>query len=203
MINEDKDDDSKSMKSKLTKDQIIEILCTIRAQYFDALAKGNDPKAIKLGVGFAAMRGGLMSGQMLMYSYRAFEGVTAAATAGVVGSGFTALVPGPLQIVATAMAYSAMVGIAHSRYKKGIISKKQYKKVATKGAAGAAGSLAGMIAGSFVGFAAGQVIIPIPVVGGIIGTVVGTVAGTIAGGKLAMGFYDKIETNIKKKRLQE
>ena len=95
-----------------------------------------------------------------------------------------------------------MVGIAHHKHKKGEISKKEFKKIVKKGGVGTVGAMAGMFAGSFIGFAAGQIIIPIPIVGGVIGTIVGSVSRTIAGGKLGMAIYDKVENNIRKKRLQ-
>ena len=112
-----------------------------------------------------------------------------------------AVAPGPWQVVVGSMLYAAVVGIHYRKMKKGLITKKQFKKFAGRTGAGLVGAISGIIAGSFAGFALGQVIIPVPILGGVIGCVLGSVSGSLAGSALGNKVHDKIETKIRKRNL--
>ena len=89
---------------------------------------------------------------------------------------------------------TAKTGLDYRKYKKGEITKEQFKKNAKKYLYQGAGYVVGSISGMAAGFAVGSVIFP--GIGSIIGAVAGAIGGTIAGEKLSMKAYANIEKQI-------
>lgn len=86
---------------------------------------------------------------------------------------------------------AAKTGIDYWKYKKGQITKTEYKKNVKKYTFLGGGVVVGSISGMAAGFAVGSVIFP--GVGSIVGAVAGAIGGTVAGEKLGMKAYAKIE----------
>jgi hypothetical protein len=86
---------------------------------------------------------------------------------------------------------TAKTGLDYRKYKKGEITKTQFKKNVKKYSMLGAGLVVGSISGMAAGFALGSVIFP--GVGSIIGAVAGAIGGTIAGEKLSLKAYDSVE----------
>lgn len=92
--------------------------------------------------------------------------------------------------------FTAQTGINYRRYKKGQITKDQFKNRTKRGAAGTIGGMAGSASGMFAGFFAGQLLIPVPVLGGVIGSLVGGFAGGFFGAKVSIRVYERIEARL-------
>ena len=95
----------------------------IRQEYYDQVAAGKDPKIVKMGIGFNAWKGGLVSLGMTNYALRGANAANAVMAASSVAGGMSALAPGPAQVVFTTILYASMVGVHYRKYKKGVISK--------------------------------------------------------------------------------
>ena len=102
--------------------------------------------------------------------------------------------------------FSAQNGLNYRRYKKGVITKDEFKNRTKKGAVAQVGGITGSASGMFAGFFAGQVLIPIPVVGALVGCLVGGFAGGMVGAKTSVRVYEKIEArialNVEKRKAQ-
>lgn len=85
------------------------------------------------------------------------------------------------------------MGLTYRKYKKGLISKKDFKRSAKLGAVQTASQLGGASGGAAVGFAIGSVA---SVPGAIIGTVIGGIVGGLAARKIATKVYEKIEMKM-------
>lgn len=101
----------------------------------------------------------------------------------------------PLAYTVVGLIYVAETAINYRKYKKGAITKKEFKKRAAIGAIGKLSALLGTSVGAAAGFAAGTAIAP--GLGSIIGIVVGGVSGSLLLRYLALKaikkIYDQIE----------
>ena len=100
----------------------------------------------------------------------------------------------PLAVTVSALVFLAETGLNYRRYKKGKITKSEFKKLVAEGAIGTVGGLVGTTAGAALGFSVGTLILP--VVGSRIGAGIGAVGGFIAGHKLSVRAFAKIEHAI-------
>ena len=119
-----------------------------------------------------------------------------ASTATVLSAGGAVAAPGPIGLLVSGVFFSAQTGLDYRRFKKGVITKQEFKRRTKRGAFATGGSMVGTTGGMVGGFFAGQLLIPIRVVGGIIGTVVGGFAGGFTGAKVSTALYDKIEAKM-------
>lgn len=92
------------------------------------------------------------------------------------------------------MVYIAESGYNYRLFKRGKISKTEFKDRLKQGAVGTVGGLACASAGAALGFVVGSTIFP--VVGSIIGVFVGGVAGGISGKRLSLKLLMRIEEKI-------
>lgn len=125
----------------------------------DAIAKGNaDVDKVINSLGQRIFRGGLLTIQMSAISYKGF--VSAGMTlAGGVDHALNFF--GPYKWVFAASIYTAQTGINYRKYKKGQITKKEFKRRAELGGVTIIGGLTGATAGSAIGFAIGTIAGPI------------------------------------------
>ena len=152
---------------------VILFLQAIRKEFMDQIAKGNkDVDAVINSLGQRIFRGGLLTIQMSAITYKGF---TTAGMALVAGTGHALNFFGPYKWIFGACIYTAQTGINYRKYKKGQITKKEFKRRAELGAVTVIGGLTGATAGSAVGFAIGTI-------GGPIGQIIGIIIGGIAGG---------------------
>lgn len=139
-----------------------------------------------------------------MFTIKGTSGVAAMAaaeaagvgTAGALSSGGAAAYPGPMRFFVVGMVFSCQTGLDYRRFKKGLITKNEFKKRLRRGAFVTTGNLAGSSGGMVTGFVIGQLLIPLPVLGGVIGTVVGGICGGIAGVKASLKLYAKQEEKM-------
>lgn len=109
---------------------------------------------------------------------------------------------GPLAWTFVGVVYLAETGINYRRYKRGAISKEEFKSRLKQGAVGTVGGLACASAGAALGFVIGSACFP--VVGSIVGVLVGGVAGGVTGKRLSLKMLSKIEAKMAKiKELNE
>ena len=108
----------------------------------------------------------------------------------VAGSSFVA----PLAYTAAGLIYVAETGINYRKYKKGLITKKEFKKRALMGAVGKLSAILGTSIGAAAGFAVGTAIAP--GVGSIVGVVVGGVSGSLLLRALALKSIKKIDNYL-------
>lgn len=118
------------------------------------------------------------------------------AAASTLSSTSCAAAPGPVGLIVSGVLFSAQTGIEYRKYKRGEMTKDEFKKSTKKGAIMTSGSLVGSTGGMVGGFFAGQLLIPIPVVGGIIGAFAGGFAGGMTGAKVSLKWYEKMEARM-------
>jgi len=100
----------------------------------------------------------------------------------------------PLAYTAAGLIYVAETGINYRKYKKGLITKKEFKKRALMGAVGKLSAILGTSIGAAAGFAVGTAIAP--GVGSIVGVVVGGVSGSLLLRALALKSIKKIDNYL-------
>lgn len=105
---------------------------------------------------------------------------------------------GPLAWSFVGLVYIAETGINYRRYKRGDITKDEFKTRMKTGAVGTVGGLACASAGALLGFVVGSALFP--VVGSIVGVLLGGVVGGLAGKRLSVRMLMKIEAKIAKIR---
>lgn len=103
---------------------------------------------------------------------------------------------GPMALAFAALIFLAETGVNYRRYKKGKITKSEFKKLVAHGAVGTVGSLIGVTAGVAIGFAAGTAIFP--VVGSLLGAGIGAVGGFVAGKYLSLKMLEATESAIRR-----
>ena len=103
---------------------------------------------------------------------------------------------GPLAWTFVGVIYIAETGINYRRYKRGDITKDEFKKRVKQGAVGTVGGLACASAGAAIGFLIGSALFP--VVGSVAGVLIGGVVGGLAGKRLSIKMLNKIEEKIEK-----
>lgn len=109
---------------------------------------------------------------------------------------------GPIAWTYVGLVFVAETGINYRRYKRGDITKAEFKDRLKQNAVGTVGGLACASAGALLGFLAGSAVFP--VVGSIVGVFLGGVVGGIAGKRLSIKVLNKIETKIENiKKLQK
>ena len=135
-----------------------------------------------------------------MAATTATAAASGASTGAILGGAGSAAAPGPIGLIVSSVIFSAQTGLDYRKYKKGEITKDEFKTRTKKGAFRTTGSLVGTTTGMVGGFFAGQLLIPVPVVGGIIGTVVGGFAGGLTGAKVSIKLYDKMEAKLAENR---
>lgn len=101
---------------------------------------------------------------------------------------------GPIAWSFVGIVYLAETGINYRRYRRGDISKDEFKKRMKQGAVGTVGGLACGSAGALLGFLIGSAIFP--VVGSIAGILAGGVVGGLAGKRLSIKIFTKIEERM-------
>lgn len=101
---------------------------------------------------------------------------------------------GPLAWTFVGVIYLAETGINYRRYKRGDITKQEFKTRVKQGAVGTVGGIACASAGAALGFVIGSACFP--VVGSIVGVLVGGVAGGLAGKRLSIKMLNKIEAKM-------
>ena len=85
----------------------------------------------------------------------ATSATTTATASAAIAEGFKAAAPGPLSLIVAGAVYSAQTGLDYRKYKKGLISKAEFKKRTTSGAFATTGSILGATGGMVGGFFAG------------------------------------------------
>lgn len=162
----------------------------------DAVAKGDqDVDKVINSLGQRIFRGGLLTIQMSAITYKGFM------TAGMaLGAGVDHALNffGPYKWIFAASIYTAQTGINYRKYKKGLITKKEFKRRAELGAVTVIGGLTGATAGSAIGFAIGSVAGPI---GQIIGIIIGGIAGGIGGRQVSLKLFASIEKKMNRKEV--
>jgi len=109
---------------------------------------------------------------------------------------------GPIAWSFVGIVYLAETGINYRRYKRGDISKSEFKSRMKTGAVGTVGGLACASAGALLGFVIGSALFP--VVGSVVGVLLGGVVGGMTGKRLSIKVLNKIEDKIEKiKELQK
>jgi dolichol kinase len=114
------------------------------------------------------------------------------AVGALTASGMLTITP----IACAGLVYAAQLGINFRRYRKGMITKKQFKRSAKLGAARTGGRVLFASVGAAVGFVG---FIANPVVG-IAGVTLGGVVGGICGAKISTKVYVKVETIVEKRK---
>ena len=84
-----------------------------------------------------------------------YNGAMSAAAATSLSAGVVNVVPGPLKVVMGGLVYAAVTGIDYRMYKRGEITKDEFKSRAKVGAVGTVGGVLGSSAGMIGGFALG------------------------------------------------
>jgi outer membrane lipoprotein SlyB len=97
-----------------------------------------------------------------------------------------------------AVIFIAETGINYHFMKKGLITKKEFKKRMKLRAVGTVGGLACASGGAALGFLAGSA--AFPVVGSIVGVILGGFAGGLIGNRLSVASLNAVERRIKKAR---
>lgn len=175
------------------REDVIKFLNAIRKEFMDAIAKGDqDVDKVINSLGQRIFRGGLLTIQMSAITYKGV--VSAGMTLGA-GMDHALNFFGPYKWMFAAAIYTAQTGINYRKYKKGEITKKEFKRRAELGAVTVIGGLTGATAGSAVGFAIGTVGGPI---GQIIGIIVGGIAGGIGGRTVGLKLFATIEKKMNK-----
>lgn len=113
-----------------------------------------------------------------------------------------AAIPGAFGIIMAGVIYAAQTGVNYRKYRKGKITKEEFKRRAKMGAFGTTCKVVGSTGGLACGFLIGQLIIPIPMVGGFVGAFAGCFAGGIAGRKVSAKVYERIEKKIEARRAE-
>lgn len=155
-----------------------------------------------MGLGYKIYKGGLI---IIKVTALSSKGLRTAALVGTGGSGVAlagSAIIGPLAWTFVGVVYLAETGINYRRYKRGAISKEEFKNRLKQGAVGTVGGLACASAGAALGFVIGSACFP--VVGSIVGVLVGGVAGGVTGKRLSLKMMSKIEAKMAKiKELNE
>ena len=73
----------------------------------------------------------------------------------MVGNAGSICAPGPIGLIVSSVVFSAQTGLDFRKYKKGEISKDEFKKRTKRGAFATTGSLVGTTGGMVGGFFAG------------------------------------------------
>lgn len=120
-------------------------------------------------------------------------------SAALMGTGHAAALAGgaiigPIAWTYVGLVFIAETGINYRRYKRGDISKSEFKERLKQNAVGTVGGLACASAGALLGFLAGSAVFP--VVGSIVGVFLGGVIGGLTGKRLSIKILNKIETKI-------
>lgn len=157
----------------------------MRLEFLAEVEKGKNPEKVSKTLGFKLYQSGMIAMQSTL--------MTAKGAAAGLGAGIGGTTPGPLKLIVGGIIYTAKTGADYRAYKKGRISKSEFKRRMKVGAAATAGSITGSSVGMVGGFVAGQVIIPLPLIGGIIGCVAGGFVGGIMGTKTAVRIYERFE----------
>ena len=113
----------------------------------------------------------------------------------------TAIPHGPYAPVVLGLFFSAKTGLDYRKYKKGDITKAEFKKRTKKGALTTTSSMLGSAIGSVGGMIVCQIIIPLPLVGAVIGSVVGGFGGAFAASKITLRYYEKYEARVAVQKL--
>ena len=111
-------------------------------------------------------------------------------------SGLQVAAPGFLKVILGCVLFTAKTAVDYKAYKKGKISKKEFKRRCKLGAVATIGQFGGSSLCMVGGFALGQLLVPFPIVGGLIGTVVGGIIGGIAGQVISVRLYEKIAARL-------
>ena len=185
-------------------EKTIEFLRQLRAEFLAAVAQGQSPKEVSETMGTRVFQAGMFTldtASMSMCSTNIGLAAHSAAESGA-SSVLAAAAPGPIGLIITGVIFTAQTGIDYRKFKRGEITKQEFKRRTKRGAFAATGSIVGTTGGMIGGFFAGQLLIPIPVVGGLIGTVVGGFAGGYTGSKVSTKLYDSIEEKMAKSQEQ-
>lgn len=129
------------------------------------------------------------------------KGVRSAAMVGTGGAGLAlagSAILGPVAWTFVGLVFVAETGINYRRFKRGEISKDEFKNRVKQGAVGTIGGLACASAGAALGFVIGSALFP--VVGSIVGVLLGGVIGGVAGKKMSVRLLTRIEKKLEKIR---
>ena len=187
MLRQSFDDNDRPPQRK----DVIKFLEAIRHEFMEAVKKGDqDVDAVINSLGQRIFRGGLLTIQMSAITYKGFvtAGMTLAAGVNHALNFF-----GPYKWIFAASIYTAQTGINYRKYKKGEITKKEFKRRAELGAVTVIGGLAGATAGSGAGFLIGA---PLGPVGAILGIIIGGIAGGIGGRQASLKIFASIEKKM-------
>lgn len=183
-------------KEKPKKEHVVAYLQALRLQYLIAVQSGRKTEEVSKEITKKfVIQGSIESTKVVMKSFKA----SALLQTANVGS-FAWRSVGPLQLVVAGTIFSAQTGINYRKYKKGIISRKEFKRRTKRSGVRQTGTVIGSSTGAAGGFIVGQLLIPLPVVGGIIGTVVGGTIGGIIGDRTSMNLYMRIERKAHESR---
>jgi hypothetical protein len=152
-----------------------------------------------VGITYKIYRGGILVVQtsaLLIKGARSAALVTSGAGGAMAIAG--GAIMGPIAWSFVGIIYIAETGINYRRYKRGDISKDEFKTRMKQGAVGTVGGLACASAGALLGFVIGSTLFP--VVGSIVGVLLGGVVGGLAGKRLSIRMLMKIEAKIAKIR---
>lgn len=186
-------------KQKPQKATVIAYLTNLRLQFIAQVAEGQDPDKVSSDLGQLILQGSVETSKAAMKIIKSGNLLQIAANGGTAGM-FIFRSIGPGQLLFASTVFTAQTGINFRKYKKGIISKKEFKKRTKKNGIRQTGSVVGSTTGVIAGFFIGQILIPFPVVGGVIGTIVGGTVGGVLGARAANKLYQRVEYQIHERR---
>ncbi len=115
-------------QQNVTKQQAKEQLLQLRKEFFDEIAKGKTAKEARVGISYKIYRGGILVVQtsaLLLKGARSAAVVTSGAGNAIAIAGGAII--GPLAWSFVGLVYIAETGINYRRYKRGDISKSEFK----------------------------------------------------------------------------
>mmetsp|Transcript_30426 Transcript_30426/g.22177 ORF Transcript_30426/g.22177 Transcript_30426/m.22177 type:complete len:138 (-) Transcript_30426:364-777(-) len=128
----------------------------------------------------------------LGYSVRATNAVTMGVASG--SSSIATGAMGPTAWIFAGFIYTAKTGLEYRRFRKGQISKDEFKTRTKKNTAMMLGGVTGGAGGAALGFAIGTAIMP--GVGSLIGTIAGGISGGLAGEKVFVKAYCELDERM-------
>lgn len=179
-------------------DQVKANLLELRLQYFQQLEKYNYER----NKGVAAVAGSVVMSVLMVLNktfwgtrkgFAAFSDVAVHNNVGAITTAARNLW-GPLVWTAAGLIYIAETGMNYRKYKKGLITKREFKKRMVFGAFGKLAMIGGTAIGSMAGFAIGTAVFP--GIGTITGVVIGGIAGSLIVRAITLKTLAKIDDRL-------
>ena len=145
-----------------TREKTVEYLKSLREEFLTKLAEGEKPSKVKNKMGMMILKSGFMALGIAAMTWRCTKvhfQVAHAAGESTLSTAGAAAIPGFIGIIIQGVIYAAQTGVNYRKYRKGKITKEEFKRRAKMGAFGTTCKVIGSTGGLTCGFLIGQLII--------------------------------------------